>query len=165
MSEREIEWWWERKRTRDRERERIRERERERERERLIDRERKIGWGEWWYSKLFCPEMWHTFRGFARYFFEKNFFAKLIFEDDEIFDTLSRKKLGSINTNTNTTSECWSNVTYVILCLKIRINSILPFNLKWWGHQTDHRVMEQEVFYLPTLLKGCGVVERHLAMA
>ena len=43
--------------------------------------------------------------------------------------------------------------------------SPLPFHLKWWGHHTDHRVMEQEVYYLPALFMGWGVVERHLVMA
>ena len=36
------------------------------------------------------------------------------------------------------------------------------FNLKWWGNHTDHRVTQQEVYYLSALIVGWRVEERHL---
>ena len=40
--------------------------------------------------------------------------------------------------------------------------SHLPLNLKMWGHHTDHREMNQQIYYLPAPFMGFGVVERHL---
>ena len=43
--------------------------------------------------------------------------------------------------------------------------TVNPFYLKLWGYHTDHIVMSQEVYYLPAILMGWGVVERHLKLA